>query len=85
MEIGILLAYAFVIFAIYLFGYLFLVPIKMICKIIFNSLVGAIFIILANLIGSAFDFHIPINLLTAIIVGILGVPGALLLIILQWL
>lgn len=80
MEIGILLAYAFGIFALYVVGYLFLVPIKMLLRLILNSILGGVFIILVNFIGSYWDFHLPLNLLSAIMVGVLGLPGAVLLI-----
>ena len=67
-EIGILLAYAFGIFALYVVGYMFLVPIKILLKLMLNSLLGGIFIILVNLIGTNWDIHIPLNLITAVIV-----------------
>ena len=35
-----------------------------------------------NLIGQMFNFHIGLNVATALIVGILGLPGAILLIVL---
>lgn len=80
-EIGILLAYAFGIFALYVVGYMFLVPIKILLKLMLNSLLGGIFIILVNLIGTNWDIHIPLNLITAVIVGILGLPGAIVLLL----
>lgn len=78
-EIGILLAYALGIFALYVVGYMFLVPIKIILRLIINSVAGAISIILINLIGSFWGIHISLNILSAVIVGILGVPGVILL------
>ena len=80
-EIGILLAYAFGIFALYVVGYMFLVPIKILLKLMLNSLLGGIFIILVNLIGTNWDIHITLNLITAVIVGILGLPGAIVLLL----
>ncbi|WP_027399706.1 pro-sigmaK processing inhibitor BofA family protein [Anaerovorax odorimutans] len=79
LEIGILIAYAFGIFALYIIGYLFLVPLKILLKLIINSILGGIFIVIVNLAGQCWDLHIPLNLLSAVIVGILGIPGALLL------
>ena len=80
-EIGILLAYAFGIFALYVIGYMFLVPIKILLKLILNSILGGIFIVLVNLIGTNWDIHIPLNLITSVIVGILGLPGAIALLL----
>lgn len=78
-EIGILLAYALGIFALYVVGYMFLVPLKIILRLVINSVAGALSIILVNLIGSFWGIHISLNILSALIVGILGVPGVILL------
>ncbi len=78
-EIGILLAYALGIFALYVVGYMFLVPIKILLRLVINSVAGAISILLINWIGANWDIHISLNVLSAVIVGILGVPGAILL------
>lgn len=69
--------------ALFLFGKLLVVPIKTILKLVVNSLLGAVLIYIINLIGANFNFHIGINIVTALIVGILGVPGAGLLVILK--
>ena len=81
-EIGILLAYAFGIFALYVVGYMFLVPIKILLKLMINSILGGLFIVLVNWTGTYWDLHIPINIFTAVIVGLLGLPGAILLLFL---
>lgn len=78
-EIGILLAYALGIFALYVVGYMFLVPIKIILRLVINSVAGAISILLINWIGAFWGIHISLNVLSAVTVGILGVPGAILL------
>ena len=61
------------IFAILIFGKLFIMPIKQILKLVFNSIIGGILILIM------FNFHIGLNIFTAIFVGILGIPGAVLL------
>lgn len=48
-----------------------------------NSVLGGILIFIINVIGANFNFHIGLNLFTSIFVGLLGVPGAGLLVILQ--
>ena len=52
-------------------------------KLVLNSILGGILIFVINLIGASFGFHIGINIITAIFVGFLGLPGAGLLVILQ--
>lgn len=80
-EIGILLAYALGIFALYVVGYMFLVPIKVLLRLVINSVAGAISILVINWIGAYWGLHISLNILSAVIVGILGVPGAILLVV----
>ena len=40
-------------------------------------------ILVINFIGQGFNFHIGLNIFTSALVGLLGLPGAVLLIILQ--
>ena len=68
---------------IFLIGRIFIVPIKKILKLVFNSILGGLLIFIINLIGSLFNFHIGLNIFTSILVGILGIPGAICLIIVK--
>jgi inhibitor of the pro-sigma K processing machinery len=79
-EIGILLAYAFGIFALYVVGYMLLAPVKILLRLLINSVAGALAILAVNWIGAAWGLHISLNVLSALIVGFLGVPGAVLLV-----
>lgn len=78
-EIGILLAYALGIFALYVIGYMFLVPLKILLRLVINSIAGAVAILGINWIGAFWGLHISLNILSAVIVGFLGVPGVLFL------
>lgn len=68
---------------ILIIGKIFLYPIKKIIKLVFNTIIGGTLIYIINLIGSSFGFHLGLNILTSLIVGILGIPGAILLILLE--
>lgn len=68
---------------IFVIGKIFLFPIKKILKLVLNTVIGGAIIYIINLIGAAWGFHLGLNLLTSFVVGILGVPGAILLIILK--
>lgn len=68
---------------IMVFGKTIFMPMKKIIKFIVNSILGAILIFIINLIGISFDFHIGFNIINSITVGVLGVPGACLLILLK--
>lgn len=83
MEANTIITYLACIFFLFIIGRIFIVPLKFILKLVFNSIIGGILIFIINLIGGIFNFHIGLNIITAIIVGILGVPGAILLVILN--
>lgn len=68
---------------IFIFGRIFIVPIKKILKLILNSVLGGLTIFIINLIGANFGFHIGLNIFTSILVGLLGLPGAVCLIIVK--
>ena len=72
------------IIGIILFGKLLILPIKLIIKLILNSLLGGLTITIINWIGIAFNLHIGLNIFTAMFVGILGIPGAILLLIFKF-
>ena len=78
MEMGILLAFILGMMVLYLVAWIFLVPMKVVGKLLLNSLIGAVVLLLINMIGAGFGIHIPLNLLTSGIVGLLGVPGVVL-------
>ena len=82
MDNNILITFAVCVISIFILGRIFAWTLKGILKLIGNSIVGGIIIFLINLIGANFGFHIGLNIGTALVVGILGIPGAILLIIL---
>ncbi|WP_053954903.1 pro-sigmaK processing inhibitor BofA family protein [Inediibacterium massiliense] len=85
IELNILLAYAFGLILLYILGYILLIPIKLIMKFIYNGIVGGIMLVVLNFIGSFLNLHIGINPLTALVAGFLGVPGVILMVVLQYL
>lgn len=62
---------------------IFLKPIKFLLKILLNSVFGAGLLYIINLIGSFVGIHIGLNAVTAVAVGLLGIPAVILLLILQ--
>lgn len=74
LEVNSIIVYVACIIFLFLIGRFFIIPLKSIAKIIGNSILGGILIFIINAIGSIFNFHIGLNIGTAIITGILGVP-----------
>ena len=74
MDIFTIIIILICIIALWFIGKMFAIPIKAIFKLIINSIFGGLLILIINLIGSAFQFHIGLNIFTSILVGILGIP-----------
>lgn len=85
MELNSIIVYIACIIFLFLIGKFFVLPLKSIAKIIGNSILGGILIFVINAIGSIWNFHIGLNIGTAITTGILGIPGVVLLIFLKFL
>lgn len=78
-----LIVYLACICFIFIFGRIFIVPLKKILKLVFNSILGGVTIYIINLIGGSFGFHIGLNFFTSIVIGLLGLPGVVCLIIVK--
>lgn len=59
-------------------------PLKWAGRMIIRVLVGVFLLFLLNTVGAAFSFHIPINLITAAVSGLLGVPGIAALVLIKY-
>lgn len=81
MQVHIIAAYAVGILLILLFGRILVIPLKILLQLVYNGLIGGLALWLVNLIGAQMGFVLPINVWTALLVGILGLPGVLLLIV----
>lgn len=78
-----LITYLACICFLFIFGKVFIIPIKKVLKLVLNSILGGVTIFLINLIGGTFGFHIGLNIFTSILVGLLGLPGAVCLVIVR--
>ncbi len=71
------------ILLVFLLGKLLVWPIKKISKLVWNGVIGGITLVLFNLIGGLVGLNIVITPLKAIVVGFLGIPGVILLLLFQ--
>jgi len=82
LELSVLLTYAGAIVLIFLLGKILLWPLKLVLKLVVSSLVGGILLLGLNLAAGLFGLLlIPVNLLTALVTGILGIPGVVFLLL----
>ena len=82
LDLSIFITYIGIIVLIFAFGKLFLFPIKVVLKVVLNSILGGILLMVFNMLGQSFGVMIPFNVLNAGIVGILGLPGVIMLLLL---
>ena len=65
-------------------GYLLLVPMRFLWRLVAGAVLGALVLMVINAVGSLINFSVAVNPFTALAVGFLGLPGAILLIVLQF-
>ncbi len=58
-------------------------PMKLIWKLFIHAIMGFVFLFIFNFLAGFVDLSIPLTWLNAIITGVLGIPGVVLLLILQ--
>ena len=76
-----ILILAAIIIGVVLLIKLLAAPIRLIFKLMLNALIGFFVLIVVNIIGGFVDFSLTVNFVNAVIVGLLGIPGVVLLII----
>ena len=64
-------------------GYLLLVPMRFLWRLLAGGVLGALALLVVNFIGRWLGFSVEINPFTAMAVGFLGLPGAVLVVVLQ--
>ena len=84
IPFGVVIGYAAGLVLLYLVGWLLLVPLKKLLKLIYNGILGGIILWVLNLVGGLINVRVAINPITALIVGFLGVPGIILILLLQF-
>ena len=62
---------------------MFFAPLKIAFKLVGNAVVGGLLLLFINFVGGIVNIQIGINLVTAVVAGVLGVPGVALMLILQ--
>lgn len=82
-EMAIVLAYSAGIMLIFMLSWILVVPFKIVGKFILNALLGGVLIILFNFFGQYTNVNIGLNEITALIVGILGIPGFIAILIIK--
>ena len=77
MDLMVIIAYIAGVLLLYVVGRLLLIPLRAIFQLIVNAVIGGAILLVVNLIGSFWGFGVGINPITALIVGLLGIPGVI--------
>ena len=77
--------YLAVLCALFLIGRFFSVPFKWLMRLVGNTLLGGLALVLFNAVAGFWGMHIGVNPATAVCVGVLGVPGFLALVAIYFL
>ncbi len=83
ISFGTVVGYLLGILIVFVGAKIFFVPLKKASKIFVNSLLGAVVLVIINLLGPFLNIYIGVNPVSALVLGLLGVPGLCLLMILQ--
>lgn len=83
MDYLTLAIYFLALAALYIVVKFFWLPIRIFWVLLSNAILGGLVILLFNWVGAYINLQLPINPFTALVVGFLGIPGVILLIILH--
>ena len=78
--VAVLLAGFFVIALLRVFS----APLKLAVKLLVNTLLGFFALWMVNLTAAATGVALGVNLWNALVIGVLGLPGFVLLLLVQW-
>ena len=78
------LVFAFTVIAVLVIVKLLSWPFRKMIKLVINIALGLVMIWIVNAFGGPLGIYIPFNMITALVSGILGVPGVICLIILNY-
>ena len=85
MNVGAMAAYILAALLALVLGRIFWKPLKSVLILIFNSFLGGVGLYIFNMIFSFTGFSIGINIVTAAVCGLFGLPGLMLLLLLRFL
>lgn len=83
INFGMVFAFAIGLGLLYLLGKLITVPVKLVIKLLANGVIGGLLLMLINFLGTYVGLSIEVNPINAVVAGFLGIPGVILLLILN--
>lgn len=78
-----ILSFALGLFLLYLVGWLLLTPMRFLWRLLAGGLLGGFMLWVVSQFGFLFGFTLSVNPFTALIAGLLGIPGVALVVALS--
>ncbi|MBS4023255.1 MAG: pro-sigmaK processing inhibitor BofA family protein [Dethiobacter sp.] len=82
-DLNVVLAVIFGLIVLYLVARMLVAPARLVLRLLVSAGIGTLVLVVFNLIGGIFGASIGINLATTVIVGFMGLPGLIMLVLLQ--
>lgn len=83
LEWNVIMAFVIGLVVLFIMAKAFSLSLRIIFKLIINVIIGGAALLVINFFGSFIGFNITINVVTAFITGVFGVPGVVLIVILK--
>ena len=61
------------------------VPLRILWRLLLNAILGALLLLVVNFFGGLFGLALPITPFSSLVAGVFGVPGVIVLFLLQYL
>ena len=84
-TLSLLVPFAIGLAVLWLVCKLLMVPIKLMWKLVVNAIVGALLLLVVNFVRGLIGLSLPITPVSALVAGVFGIPGVLVMLILQFL
>ncbi|MGI6588051.1 MAG: pro-sigmaK processing inhibitor BofA family protein [Peptococcia bacterium] len=85
MEVGVILATLLLLIVLYLIVRLTIGPLKVLTRFFVHCVIALLVLVGLNFVGFYAGFHLPVNPVSVMGVGVLGFPGLILLVFLSYL
>ena len=85
MEVGVIFATLLLMVVLFLIVRLIIGPLKNLTRFFINCGISLIIIITANFVGAYLGYHVPVNPVSVMTIGLLGAPGFVMVTLLSFL
>lgn len=83
-TLSLLVSFAIGLAGVWLVCKLLMLPIKLMWKLVVNGIAGALLLLVVNFVGGLIGLSVPITPFSALLTGVLGIPGVIVLLIFQF-